>query len=148
MKNIDWDSLFLVLKNYAKRDEKFKNVHLWNSLSFLHEALGRDSWVGLYLDKDGELLLGPFQGTPACEHIAYGRGVVGSCYEQNKTLAVSDVTKFPGYICCDASAKSEICVACPNKGVLDIDFAKNENFSEEDIRHFEEVSELLFSFIS
>ncbi|MBR1846462.1 MAG: GAF domain-containing protein [Bacilli bacterium] len=121
-----------------------RSPHLYNALSLLHESLGKDSWVGLYVEKNGRLLLGPFQGTPACEKIAFGKGVVGACHAQKKTIAVEDVMKFPGYICCDAKAASEICIPLFRDGatyaILDIDLPYIHAFRDEEIMQFEKIA--------
>ena len=122
-------------------DGKLRLPHLYNALSLLHVSLGEASWVGIYEKKGDELLLGPFQGTPACEAIRFGKGVVGSCYEQQKTIAVKDVHEFPGYICCDPTAKSEICVPLRVDeivvAILDIDLPYIHEFTEEEVKAFE-----------
>lgn len=113
---------------------------LFNALSLLHVTLGEKSWVGLYLLHDDKLILGPFQGTPACEVIAFGKGVVGSCYEKKEVVAVEDVTKIENYICCDAAAKSEICVPIVKGGsivgILDIDLPEVHRFSQYEIEFY------------
>jgi len=118
------ESVLLALEG-MDRNPKLKHAHLGNALSLLHQCLGEKSWVGLYLDEGDELILGSFQGTPACEEIAYGKGVVGECFIKNETMVVPDVTKHPNYICCDSSAKSEICVPMKRGdqpfAILDID---------------------------
>jgi GAF domain-containing protein len=80
-----------------------------NSLAMVKEALGENSWVGLYVYQEEENLLnlGPFQGSPACESIKPGKGVVGTSYAAKRPMYVPDVSKFPGYISCDARVKSE-----------------------------------------
>ena len=80
-----------------------------NSLSIVKEALGEGCWVGLYVyqETDNILNLGPFQGSPACESIKPGKGVVGTSYAAKRPMYVPDVSKFPGYISCDARVKSE-----------------------------------------
>ena len=119
-----------------------------NGLAFIRMELGEGSWVGLYLyDPESDVLrLGPFQGTPACEEIAPGRGVVGVCYKTKKTMYVPDVSVFPGYICCDASAKSEY--VCPLYqdgslvGVFDVDSPELDGLKgKED--YLKECAELL-----
>lgn len=124
--------------------------HLYNALSLLHVTLGEGSWVGLYCSTGSELLLGPFQGTPACERIAFGKGVVGACFSRGETIAVPDVHQFPGYICCDEAAASEICVPIKsgNKtlAILDIDLPYKYDYTEE-ISLFEKIANRLASFI-
>jgi L-methionine (R)-S-oxide reductase len=80
-----------------------------NSLAFVKEALGEGCWVGLYVYQENEnvLNLGPFQGSPACESIKPGKGVVGTSYAAKRPMYVPDVSQFPGYISCDARVKSE-----------------------------------------
>jgi L-methionine (R)-S-oxide reductase len=80
-----------------------------NALAMVKEALGPESWVGLYVyqESDNLLNLGPFQGSPACETIKPGKGVVGTSYAAKRPMYVPDVSKFPGYISCDARVQSE-----------------------------------------
>lgn len=117
------------------QNEKLRLPRLYNALATLHQLLGEGSWVGLYLYEDGALWLGPFQGSPACERIQPGKGVVGSCYQQEKTIFVEDVTKIENYICCDTSAKSEICAPIYREGriiaILDVDLPVTHDFLGE-----------------
>ncbi len=80
-----------------------------NALAMVKEALGENAWVGLYVyqESDNALNLGPFQGSPACETIKPGKGVVGTSYAAKRPMYVPDVSKFPGYISCDARVQSE-----------------------------------------
>src|ERR1017187_2530292 len=95
-------------------------------------------WVGFYLVKDGELVLGPFQGPVACTRIALGKGVCGMAWQQEKTLIVPDVDAFPGHIACSSLSKSEIVVPVFDKGeviaVLDVDSEALDQFDEIDGR--------------
>lgn len=106
--------------------EELKLPRLLNALAALKQQMPAGAWVGVYLKKGDKLLLGPFQGTPACEVIALGQGVVGACFAQEKTLVVPDVKEFRGYICCDAAAAQEICVPLringETVGVFDVDY--------------------------
>ena len=147
--NDDISGILLALKGLDD-NPKLRLPHLYNALSLLHQCLGEDSWVGLYIQEGDELFLGPFQGTPACERILSGKGVVGVCQKERRVIAVKDVTEFPGYICCDAKAKSEICVPLLQKDdsivVLDIDLSYIHDFSgEEDL--FVEVGKELNRFL-
>ena len=140
------DEAILFLKT-CDDDSRLKQAHLGNALAAIKAATGELSWVGLYLATTTDLVLGPFQGTHACEIIKFGKGVVGNCFSQGKTIAVEDVSLFPGYICCDASAKSEICVPV-YKGkdivaVLDIDLPILHRFSQEEIEKFEKIAAYL-----
>lgn len=93
-------------------------------------------WVGFYLVRQGELVLGPFQGPIACTRIAKGKGVCGTAWEQQKTLVVPDVDAFPGHIACSSDSKSEIVVPLIKNGtvigVLDVDSDKLDDFDDTD----------------
>ena len=103
---------------------------IFNSVPFLN-------WAGFYLLKGGELILGPFQGQPACVRIALGRGVCGTAAERQSTVRVGDVTKFPGHIACDSASRSEIVLPLLTEdsqliGVLDVDSPELERFDAQD----------------
>ena len=131
-------------------EKELSSAHLHNALSLIHQSLGERSWVGLYLATPTRLILGPFQGTPACEKIAFGKGVVGECFGKKETITVFDVTKRPNYICCDASARSEICVYLTREGkpfgVFDIDLPYVHDYSKEEIKLFEKIATSLIRF--
>ncbi|MNK03352.1 Free methionine-R-sulfoxide reductase [compost metagenome] len=104
-------------------------------------------WVGFYLAKDEELVLGPFQGPVACTRIKKGKGVCGSSWEQEKTLIVPNVDDFPGHIACASASKSEIVlpVYIDGKiiGVLDVDSEYLSHFDEVDDRYLNEIIRLI-----
>ncbi|MCR5349336.1 MAG: GAF domain-containing protein [Bacilli bacterium] len=131
-------------------EKRLKAAHLGNALSLLHSSLGEDSWVGIYAFDGDALILGHFQGSMACEIIAVGKGVVGEAFAKNETILVEDVSTWPNYICCDAKAKSEICVPLRGKdgtafAILDIDLPYVHDFAKEkDL--FEQVAEVLCRF--
>ena len=104
-------------------------------------------WVGFYLVKDSELVLGPFQGPVACTRIAYGKGVCGAAWQQQKTLVVPDVEAFPGHIACSSLSKSEIVVPVFSNGdivaVLDADSEKLDQFDETDAQYLEQIVKLV-----
>jgi len=104
-------------------------------------------WVGFYLVKDEELVLGPFQGPVACTRIKKGRGVCGSSWEQQKTLIVPDVEKFPGHIACSSASRSEIVVPVMQDkevvGVLDVDSKELNEFDATDQKYLEEIVSLV-----
>jgi L-methionine (R)-S-oxide reductase len=109
-------------------------------------------WIGFYLVKKNELVLGPFQGTLACTRIALGKGVCGTAWKEAKTIIVDDVDKFPGHIACSSASKSEIVVPIYNKekkviAVLDIDEDKYACFDETDKLHLEKIAALTTSII-
>lgn len=104
-------------------------------------------WVGFYLVKNNELVLGPFQGPVACTRIKKGRGVCGTAWQQAKTLIVPDVEKFPGHIACSSLSKSEIVVpvfsAYEVVGVLDVDSEVFDFFDATDERYLKDIVDLL-----
>ncbi len=104
-------------------------------------------WVGFYLVKDDELVLGPFQGPVACTRIKKGRGVCGTSWSQAKTTIVPDVEKFPGHIACSSISKSEIVVPLFKNnavwGVLDVDSDQYNSFDETDAQFLEEIVSLI-----
>jgi GAF domain-containing protein len=104
------------------------------------------NWAGFYFMKGGELVLGPFQGKPACVRIAMGKGVCGTAVARRETLLVEDVHAFPGHIACDSASNSELVVPMIKGakvfGVLDLDSPKFARFDNEDRRAFEQVVKL------
>ena len=98
---------------------------LANTSALLKFSFNSFSWVGFYLESQGELVVGPFQGKPACVRIGWGKGVCGAAAQNGKTIVVPDVSKFPGHIACDPMSKSEIVVPIEVKGrivgVLDVE---------------------------
>jgi GAF domain-containing protein len=100
-------------------------------------------WVGFYLVKGEELVLGPFQGPVACTRIKKGRGVCGSSWEKKETLIVPDVEKFPGHIACSSLSRSEIVVPLVHEGnvwgVLDVDSEALDQFDEIDKKYLEQI---------
>jgi L-methionine (R)-S-oxide reductase len=104
-------------------------------------------WVGFYLVKNDELVLGPFQGPVACTRIKKGRGVCGTSWEQAKTIIVPDVEKFPGHIACSCLSKSEIVLPLFKDrtviGVLDVDSSSLDSFDETDKIYLERIIELI-----
>ncbi len=104
-------------------------------------------WVGFYLVKDDELVLGPFQGPVACTRIGLGKGVCGAAWEQEQTLIVPDVDAFPGHIACSSASRSEIVVPVFNSGkvvaVLDVDSEELDQFDETDAWYLQQIVELV-----
>jgi len=115
-----------------------------NTAALIFGALPDVNWAGFYFLKDGELVVGPFQGKPACVRIALGRGVCGTAAAQRRTLLVPDVHRFPGHIACDTASRSEIVVpliaAEGLLGVLDIDSPLPGRFDEADARGLESLA--------
>jgi len=117
-------------------------ANLANISAILKEALGF-FWIGFYRNIEGELVLGPFQGTLACTRIPFHKGVCGACATQQKTLVVPDVEQFPGHIACSSLSRSEIVVPLVQEGitklVFDIDSVHLSHFSELDARYLEQI---------
>ena len=116
---------------------------LSNVSALLYRALPGLNWAGFYLMRGSGLVLGPFQGKPACIHIPLGRGVCGTAAAENRAQRVPDVHRFPGHIACDGDSNSEIVIPMRRDGrvigVLDIDSPALGRFSEEDRQGLEEV---------
>jgi L-methionine (R)-S-oxide reductase len=112
-----------------------------NFVALLYHSLPQLNWAGFYFTKGNELVLGPFQGRPACIRIGWGKGVCGTAAAQRRTLIVPDVHAFPGHIACDARSRSELVVPlCSGErllGVLDLDSPQLARFGEEDARGIE-----------
>jgi GAF domain-containing protein len=121
-------------------------ANLANIAAALKEQFGF-FWVGFYLVKEDELVLGPFQGPVACTRIKKGRGVCGTSWSQAKTTIVPDVEKFPGHIACSSISKSEIVVPLFKNnavwGVLDVDSDQYNSFDETDAQFLEEIVSLI-----
>jgi L-methionine (R)-S-oxide reductase len=112
-------------------------ANMANCAALIFNSVPRLNWAGFYLLKGGELVLGPFQGRPACIRIAIGSGVCGTAAETHTTLRVPDVTKFKGHLACDSASRSEIVVPMLTDdshliGVLDVDSPELDRFDAED----------------
>ena len=122
-------------------------ANLSNGAALLYHALPELNWVGFYLLEGETLVLGPFQGKPACIEIPVGRGVCGSAVAQDRTLTVYDVHSFPGHIACDGASNSEIVIPLRKEGrivgVLDIDSPKIGRFDEKDRIGLEMIAKIL-----
>lgn len=118
-----------------------------NVCAAIHETMGF-FWTGFYRVKDGELVLGPFQGPVACMHIGYGRGVCGTAWKERQTIVVPDVEQFPGHIACSSLSRSEIVVPVWSKdgevvAVLDIDSKELSTFDDTDRHYLEQICNML-----
>lgn len=122
-------------------------ANLANAAALIWEALPDINWAGFYLLRGGELVLGPFQGRPACVRIPMGKGVCGTAAFRRETIVVEDVNAFPGHIACDAASRSEIVVplvaAGRLLGVLDVDAPNVGRFGDEDRRGLEAAAEIV-----
>ena len=122
-------------------------TNLANASALLNEAMDRINWVGFYLLRDGQLVLGPFQGKTACTVIAMGRGVCGTAAQRDEPVVVPDVHRFPGHIACDSASRSEIVLPIHRGGslygVLDIDSPLENRFSDEDLQGLQTIVRIL-----
>lgn len=122
-------------------------ANLSNASALLNQFLDRVNWVGFYVTEGNQLVLGPFQGMPACVRIPFGRGVCGVAAETKTTQLVADVHQFPGHIACDSASNSEIVVPIVKEGavigVLDIDSPEKNRFDEVDQCYLEKFVETL-----
>lgn len=128
-------------------------ANLANAAAALRECVPAASWIGFYVLRGGELVLGPFQGKVACVRIALGRGVCGTAAAERRTLIVPDVDEFPGHIACDAGSRSEIVVPIVRQGrsgqpgelvaVLDLDSYDRAAFDDADAAGLLPIAELL-----
>ncbi|WP_163538105.1 GAF domain-containing protein [Gracilibacillus sp. YIM 98692] len=132
-------------------DEPDVIANLANASALLNQFLNDVNWVGFYIWKEDELVLGPFQGLPACVRIKSGKGVCGTAISDQKTQLVEDVHQFPGHIACDAASQSEIVVPIMKDGevygVLDIDSPNKGRFDEIDQKYLEQFVETLEKYI-
>ena len=132
---MDYDLLNQQLKAFAEAEPHYVPL-LANASALLYESLDNVNWAGFYLLRGDTLVLGPFQGKPACIHIQTGRGVCGTAVSQDRTQRVPDVHAFPGHIACDSASNSEIVIPLHADGriigVLDIDSPSFDRFSESD----------------
>ncbi|RSL34264.1 GAF domain-containing protein [Salibacterium salarium] len=128
-------------------------ANLANAAALLNQFLDNVNWVGFYLyqPQDQELVLGPFQGLPACIRIPMGKGVCGTSASERKTTRVGDVTQFPGHIACDAASCSEIVIPIIKNdqliGVLDIDSPHYHRFTPEEESYLESFVQTLQTYI-
>jgi len=130
-----YETLQAQLKSLLEGERDFI-ANAANFSSLLYHSLPDLNWAGLYLRKGSELVLGPFQGKPACVRIALGKGVCGVAAEQRQTILVENVHEFPGHIACDSASNSEVVVPLIKGdnllGVLDLDSPNLNRFDDED----------------
>jgi len=122
-------------------------ANMANASALIYETLPDVNWVGFYRNVDGELVLGPFQGRPACIRMTFDQGVCGAAAKTRQVQRVEDVNAFPGHIACDSASKSEIVVPLIRDGevlgVLDIDSPKNARFTAEDEAGVVKLAEIM-----
>lgn len=145
-RNTDYSALCAQLEALIK-DVPYETANLANASALLWQHLQDINWAGFYLLREDKLILGPFQGKPACIVIPLGRGVCGTAASMDATVLVPDVHKFPGHIACDGASNSEIVIPLRKNeavyGVLDIDSPVFDRFSEEDKKGLERAAEII-----
>jgi L-methionine (R)-S-oxide reductase len=136
-----WDELAALLGS-----ERDWVANAANTSALLFERLERLNWIGFYFRRGSELVVGPFQGRPACVRIAWGKGVCGAAAQRGETIVVPDVHAFPGHIACDAASNSEIVVPLlvgdQIVAVLDADSPDLNRFDDEDRVGLEQIARL------
>lgn len=141
-----YESILLFAKGLMDGEED-TIANLANISSLLYQTMENINWAGFYLLRENELVLGPFQGNPACIRIQIGAGVCGNAVSQNITQLVEDVHQYSGHIACDGATNSEIVVPIHNKGqivgVLDIDSPMLGRFKTVDRENLEKLVELI-----
>lgn len=147
-KDADYASLAEELTGLLTGEQDFI-ANAANTSALLFDALPDINWAGFYFLRNGELVVGPFQGKPACVRIPLGKGVCGTAAANRKTIVVRDVHEFPGHIACDAASQSEIVVPLLRGdellGVLDIDSPSVGRFDDADRRGIERLASLFVS---
>jgi L-methionine (R)-S-oxide reductase len=154
----------LIVDQNLTKEEKYKTLlpqiealvtgetdliaNISNTVAALKQGLGF-FWVGVYFNKEGQLVLGPFQGPVACTRIPYHKGVCGACFTRQETVLVPDVEAFPGHIACSSASKSEIVLPVIKDGdvklVFDVDSDKLNDFDEIDQKYLEQLMKLIES---
>ncbi len=128
-------------------DENEIIANLANISAILKQNFDSFSWCGFYIRKGKKLVLGPFQGKPACMKIEIGKGLCGKCAAEKRSIIAPDVSKFPGYISCDSKTRSEIVIPIIKKrkvkGVLDIDSRKLNAFNKDDEKYLTRLAALI-----
>lgn len=133
------------------QDETDALANLANGAALLFHSMANINWAGFYLFKGNQLVLGPFQGKPACIRIALGKGVCGTAAQKREAIVVQDVHLFPGHIACDEASASEIVVPIIKDdeliGVLDVDSPLKDRFSDKDQRGLQDYIDILSTYI-
>jgi len=144
-----YDSLLPQIKSLVDAEQDVV-ANLANIAAALKQAMNF-FWVGFYLVKKNELVLGPFQGPIACTRIAFGKGVCGTSWKEGKTILVPDVDQFPGHIACSSASKSEIVLPAFKNGkvaiVLDVDSDQLNDFDEIDKSELEKLMKIIETFL-
>lgn len=150
MYTVDYPALVSGIRALTE-DVPYLTANLANTSALLFETLPNLNWAGFYRMEGGALVLGPFQGKPACIRIAVGKGVCGSAVKEGRTIRVEDVHAFPGHIACDGASNSEIVIPLRKNGeiwgVLDIDSPLVGRFTQEDQQGLEAAARAIEAFL-
>lgn len=145
-KDETYQTLHLALRELI-RDETDALANLANSAALLFELMDEINWAGYYLFKENQLILGPFQGKPACVRIPLGKGVCGTAAQNREPIVVRDVHLFPGHIACDQASAAEIVIPIVKEdrliGVLDVDSPVKARFDERDRQGLQDYVNIL-----
>lgn len=143
--------MLILLKGQLSSEEDYL-ANISNATGIIMACVDRLNWAGFYMMREDELVLGPFQGLPACNRIALGKGVCGTAVSTQKVQLVPDVNLFPGHIACDSASNSELVIPIikNNKvyGVLDLDSPQKERFTELEEKYFIEFVNILNKYIN
>ena len=146
-----YESLLSMMDSLLK-DETDVITNLSNASALIKALVSNLNWAGFYIIKNNELVLGPFQGLPACNRIQIGKGVCGTAALKGETMLVKDVHSFPGHIACDSQSNSEIVIPLKqnNKvyGVLDLDSPIAGRFDEEDKIYLEKIVGIINKYVN
>jgi GAF domain-containing protein len=144
------DNMLIMLEGLVQGDE-LPITKLCNASALINALIGRINWCGFYLEKNNELILGPFQGMPACTKIEIGKGVCGTAAFKRQTLLIEDVHNFEGHIACDAASNSEIVLPIVKDdkliGVLDLDSDEFSRFTTLEQKYLEKSVDILNKYI-
>ncbi|GAA0076462.1 GAF domain-containing protein [Clostridium sp. CTA-5] len=145
------DNMIIMLEGLIEGDD-LDLTKLCNASALINALIGRVNWCGFYLVKENKLILGPFQGMPACTSIEIGKGVCGTAALNKKTLLIKNVHEFDGHIACDAASNSEIVIPIIKNeklyGVLDLDSDEFERFTEIEQKYLETAVNILNKYIN
>ena len=154
MKNMNQEEKYkymLLLLKGQLRGEKDILANISNASAIIMAATDQLNWAGFYFLKDNELVLGPFQGLPACNRIEIGKGVCGKAVETKEIQLVPDVHLFPGHIACDDASNSELVLPIIQDnqvfGVVDLDSPIKNRFSDIEVKYFKKVMDILNEYI-
>lgn len=151
MKNEDRYKYMLILLEGQLSSEKDPLANLCNAAAIIKVVIERINWAGFYIVRDNYLVLGPFQGLPACNRVEIGKGVCGTAVYERKLMRIEDVHLFPGHIACDFASNSEIVIPIINAnnvyGVLDIDSPEKGRFGELEEKYLIKFIEKLNKYI-